>query len=451
MRPAIPHMGEPILHQEWSFPKVRAGKLYLRRLRIENDRLEVSGTRVRRTATVTWEEAPRPPVELCFETDASRTGDLSESFDAFLLASAVAASRHGEKRIRVEGRLCPRLVEGVRTALAILRDWYPEKRALPALEAAGGLTPASRGRRRAALWLTAGVDSLHILRENRRMYPSSHPQSFRRAIYAPHLNFADGAELPRARDLARRQIAAVRAAAGETDTELVVVDSNQRLLEPGIGFPGREALASLLAATAHFQAAGIASCTIAASFDLSELMPWGSHPLLDTRYGSAGLEIHHEGWGRTRLEKIQSLAAWPPFRHLFVCFEGPLADGESNCGRCEKCLRTMTALVAARAPGKHPAFAAGEVSPGMILEVDAGYHPELFELNWAPLAAPAADAGREDLARAIRRRVDRARRDLAGAHRHWRRLARRWDARATGGVALRVWRRLRSAFPGARR
>ena len=386
----------------------------MRRLRIENDRLEVTADTVRRVATVSWEDSPRPPLDLHFESCSSRAGDLSDSFDAFLLAAALAASRHGEKRVRVAGRLCPRLVEGVLTAMALLAEWYPERRTIPAIEAAAGIGPSSNGRNPvAALWLTAGVDSLHALQENRRMYPASHPRSFRRAIHVPHLNFPEGEGLPRARDLARRQLRAVRAVAAETGLDLVVVGSNQRLLEPDLLFPGREALGSLLASTAHFQAAALRSATIAASLDLSSLPPLGSHPLLDPLFSSAALDIFHEGLRHTRMEKVRDLARWGPLRHLFVCFEGPMPDGPANCGRCEKCVRTMTALVAVGALPGHPGFPADDVTPEMIHGIDTGYHPELFEYDWGPLAAEAAGAGREDLARAIRRRVGRVRADRA--------------------------------------
>lgn len=382
----------------------------MRRLRIENDRLEVTADSVRRVATVSWEDSPRPPLDLHFEISSSRAGDLSDSFDAFLLAAALAASRHGERRIRVEGRLCPRLVEGVLTAFALLGEWYPGRRDSPAIEAAAGMRASSSGRNpAAALWLTAGVDSLHVLRENRRMYAPSHPRSFRRAIHVPHLNFPGGDNLPPARDLLRRQLRSVKAVAAETGLDLIVVGSNQRLLEPDLFFPGREALGSLLASTAHFQSAALRSATVAASLDLTRLPPLGSHPLLDPLFSSASLDIFHEGWGRTRMEKVRDLARWGPLRHVFVCFEGPLPDGQVNCGRCEKCVRTMTALVAVGALSGHPGFPADDVTPEMIRGIDAGYHPDLFEYDWGPLASETAAAGREDLARAIRRRVERVR------------------------------------------
>jgi len=418
-------------------------------LRIERFRTERRAESVRRAATVIWEDSSRPDFELFFEADVSREADVSDSGNAFLLAAAVAASLHGERRLRIAMPICPRLAGGIRTALAILRAWHGPDRSDPGIEAIAESPGAARRVRGAALWLTAGIDSLYTLHENRRIFPPDHPLSFRTAIYVPHLNFPGGEEIARALDLARRQIAAVRSVAAQADLDLVVVGSNQRHLEPDVAFPGREALGALLAATAHFLASGVGSGTIAASFNAAELMPYGSHPLLDPLYSSADLPIRHHGWGPTRLEKIRAIADWPLIRHVFVCFEGPLAGPAANCGRCEKCLRTMTGFIAAGARGGLSAFPFDDVTPSMIRAAPSGYWPLLFMHSWAPLQAPLRDAGRRDLAEAVRLRVKEAARDGTRAEgRDWRGLARNLDRRFFRGAGIRLHESLRRRTAG---
>jgi hypothetical protein len=71
--------------------------------------------------------------------------------------------------------------------------------------------------------------------------------------------------------------------------------------------------------------------------------PAGSHPGLDPLWSTEATEIVHADADATRIEKIRYLADQPlAMDHLLVCYQG---SGEPyNCGRCGKCLRTMTSL-----------------------------------------------------------------------------------------------------------
>jgi hypothetical protein len=79
-----------------------------------------------------------------------------------------------------------------------------------------------------------------------------------------------------------------------------------------------------------------------ASDSYATLIPWGEHPLLDPRWGTEALEIDHDGCEATRVQKVFRVARSDlALHHLRVCN----ARGEPrNCGRCEKCLRTMVSL-----------------------------------------------------------------------------------------------------------
>lgn len=67
--------------------------------------------------------------------------------------------------------------------------------------------------------------------------------------------------------------------------------------------------------------------------------PWGSHPMTDPLFSSDGFRMIHDGAGFNRSEKIKVLTGWAAgMKNLRVCWEGTLRD--SNCGVCEKCIRT---------------------------------------------------------------------------------------------------------------
>lgn len=76
----------------------------------------------------------------------------------------------------------------------------------------------------------------------------------------------------------------------------------------------------------------------------SQLMPLGLHPELDYLWSGDYMNIIHDGLAHTRLEKIKiyisksSLA----LKYLRVCWKN--VDGKYNCGKCNKCIRTMVDL-----------------------------------------------------------------------------------------------------------
>lgn len=92
----------------------------------------------------------------------------------------------------------------------------------------------------------------------------------------------------------------------------------------------------------------------------------GSRPDTDPLHGSRHLSIDHVAGGVTRLEKIRAIAAEPLVqRHLRVCWKNV---GQSlNCGRCEKCVRTMVQLDACGALGRFAGFSHGR---GLLAAID---------------------------------------------------------------------------------
>lgn len=76
------------------------------------------------------------------------------------------------------------------------------------------------------------------------------------------------------------------------------------------------------------------------------ISPWGSHPMTDPLLSSGSFRIVHDGAGFSRSQKIQILSTWPKgIENLRVCWSGDNHD--SNCGRCEKCVRTRLNLLVA--------------------------------------------------------------------------------------------------------
>lgn len=68
----------------------------------------------------------------------------------------------------------------------------------------------------------------------------------------------------------------------------------------------------------------------------------GSHPDVDPLWSTETTGIVHYGAFTSRLDKVRFISMYPVvLKHLRVCWESPVAY---NCGYCEKCVRTLTAL-----------------------------------------------------------------------------------------------------------
>lgn len=80
--------------------------------------------------------------------------------------------------------------------------------------------------------------------------------------------------------------------------------------------------------------------------------PWGSVPAIDNRVAWSNGDVVHDLFALTRQEKLQTFIA--PFvasggtLELDVCYHPRRGTNGMNCGRCEKCIRTMTGLLAAK-------------------------------------------------------------------------------------------------------
>jgi hypothetical protein len=74
--------------------------------------------------------------------------------------------------------------------------------------------------------------------------------------------------------------------------------------------------------------------------------PWGSSPITDPFKSGDLTRVVHDGAGFSRTEKMAEIGRHPLARKVLkVCWAGE--DQSDNCGRCEKCTRTMINFLAA--------------------------------------------------------------------------------------------------------
>lgn len=151
-------------------------------MHISDLRLLTGAGQVRAEARVTWEEADRAPVDVYVEIDAQFAWALHPYPNGFALAGIIPAWHAGERRLLVEGSLCPVLRDNLCFALATLRQWYPEMGPPPALQTTQGFAPLRPADGQAVSFLSGGIDSLTALRSNRLDLPLQHQATMRGSI-----------------------------------------------------------------------------------------------------------------------------------------------------------------------------------------------------------------------------------------------------------------------------
>src|SRR5215471_2275466 len=186
-----------------------------------------------------------------------------------------------------------------------------------------------------ATLFSGGVDSFYtLLKGSTGTDPDLRPT---------HLFFMRGLEQPLDQSSganATRDI--VQEIANQTGVGLLWGETNLRLLF-GLNYE-LYYHASALIGSALALSRGMKRLLVPSTFSYGQLIPWGSHPLLDELWSVESMDVIHHGAEARRVDKIAMLARdhRSTFRHLRVCLKNQAGPG--NCGRCQKCARTMMAL-----------------------------------------------------------------------------------------------------------
>jgi hypothetical protein len=300
--------------------------------------------------------------------------------------------------------------------------------------------------------MSGGVDALALLRGNRLALPLDHPGSIRDCILIGGLNgydFGPQGMRPERRALFDKRIARLRTFAEHADVTLIPMWTNARTLYPSPLSWTEMGLASPLAACGQLLAPRITEAWIGSIGAGVDPPPNGSHTILDYLYGSAAVEIFHGQPAVTRMEKIEMIADWDEALAVVEpCHQIEVRDDDAvNCGRCEKCVRTMLALLALGRLHAAPAFPVHDLAPEALDVVKIRRH---FAAAFYSQCLPLLEArGRDDLARPLRRKIadyhtlEAWKQDLG-----WKGRLRRLDRRLLNGRLVALSYALRSRLAG---
>ena len=282
-----------------------------------------------------------------FESHDATLVAAPEAFGASLLVPAM----HAGRPLHLESTTCEQWAANLRPLSDGLRGlWYPDASQPHAVPERRNAAPSPA----TALCFTGGVDAFYTYFESRHRIDQ--------------FAYVVGYDVKlRQRRRAAEVSGMIRAIAAETGHRGIVLRTNLRRHPLVRAAPWVRAFGGALAAVAHLLAGEVGRLLISGDGLGFEHPEVGSRAGMDHLHGSAAVAIEHTAPTVTRLEKIRRIASEPLVqRNLRVCWQN--VAGHLNCGRCEKCIRTMLALDACGVLGSFAGFGHGR---GLVAAIDA--------------------------------------------------------------------------------
>ncbi|MBT8358491.1 MAG: hypothetical protein HKO79_01745 [Desulfobacterales bacterium] len=374
-------------------------------MQITNLKSIKSQERVGVAATVIWEDCDQPQKDIYIETEAPFTADISCNPHAFLVGCLIPAMHFGERRIVLEQEVCPGLKEGLETIMSLMKEWSAGQLLPLSLEMkTSSSVQYTEKQRHAGLFLSGGIDSLAALRAITLNYPSMHPGAIKDCLFVHGFDIGGVVQRGMKYHVFERAKAAMTRVTEDANINLIPIYTNIRHLCDERELWLEKFFGAVLASVAHAFASRLELVYIASSFDIPNLTPCGSHPMLDPEYSSFDMRIRLRDLSLSRMDKLRIVAGWDvALNNIRVCLAN--VQHRMNCGKCEKCVRTMLGLLAIGALDKTEAFVENDVSPDLLSAFSITIrHREPF---YRELLEPLKSQGKDDLVEVIKSRLSK--------------------------------------------
>lgn len=339
-------------------------------------------------------------------------GDVVDRLDAWLVW-ALPHAFETQQELVLEGAVDAELLGNAQRLMEIWSQWRPARRPIPiradVVAATDGPPP-----RRTGLFFTAGADSYFTLLHRDAAARETHargrapggdrgsdlgegPADARIHDLIHDLIYVWGFDIPlknrAAFDAKRATLSRIAAETGKTP---VFFATNLR--ESGIRQPWGPVMHGPALGGVGLLLGNRWRTVLTSSFLLEgDDDAWGSTPLTDALLSTSATRTEPYGETRDRLEKLAFVTRTPiALDTLHVCWE---ERSERNCGRCEKCFRTMLALEIVGVRERCSTFPREPLDLGHLARIWKD-RPNLAR-TYARLQAHADRAGRHEVASAI--------------------------------------------------
>jgi hypothetical protein len=267
-------------------------------------------------------------------------GPAAPTPDAFIPMALPCAMAQGFELALVH-EISPLLLTAVPTVQDIYRCWEPQKfRHIPVRAQAGVKAQGEPGREMGCFF-SGGMDSFYSVLKHQRELGS--------------LILVHGFDIKLDQEEFYASVAMrLRDAARELGKRLIEVRTNIR------AFSDRHVAwgmyhGAALATIGLLLGARCSKVQIPSTYTYANIIPRGSHPILDPLWSTEHVRFVHDGCEASRVQKATLLATSDvAMKNLRVCWRNP--NGSYNCGKCEKCLRTMINLYLVDALGRCTTF-----------------------------------------------------------------------------------------------
>jgi hypothetical protein len=235
--------------------------------------------------------------------------------------------------IVVEGKVSPRLLDGLETLQAIWSRWCPNTYRRVRIRAQEECEIESTSGQRPALFaFSGGVDACFSLFRhlNGAAGRNNHKPGAALLVHGMDIPLDRPDFFQKAAERAERMLSG-------TAIPLIRMRTNARLLDMN----WEHTFGSQVAACFLSLQRGFAHGVMASSEPYDALvLPWGSTPLTDPLASTSALQVVHDEAEFDRTEKVDWLVRNTDIiANLRVCWAGN--NLSRNCGECEKCVRTM--------------------------------------------------------------------------------------------------------------
>lgn len=258
-----------------------------------------------------------------------------------------AAKRGGA--IAFDGTISTRWAASMPRLIKQYQQWSPSL-SVPELRCESLVPVPDAKSDRVGVFFTGGVDSWYTLLEKRDEITD--------------LIYVHGFDLRLEQAGMRRQVSRlVQEVGAQMGVQVVEVETNARNLLRDLSWHDC-AHGAALACIGHLLQQPLSRCYISASYSDGYSEAHATGPELDPLWGTEQLEFIHFGYETRRIDKVARISQHDAaLQHLRVCWVNNTS--RLNCGRCEKCIRTMLSLRAHDALGRCTTFEQG-LSPKHI-------------------------------------------------------------------------------------
>ena len=301
--------------------------------------------------------------------DSGLLGDPERGDHA--LCAVLLKAMESRRDIVVEGRVSPKLLDGLEILQAIWHRWRPNRYHPIAISAdeESEATPVE-GERPAIFAFSGGVDASFSLFRHLHGHAGRNNRTPGAAL------LVHGMDIPLDRDDFYNNAAArAKRMLEGTGVRLIRMRTNSRQLRQNWEDSFGLQLTGCFLVFQHMFSAALSGS--GEPYD-TLVLPWGSTPLTDNLASTLLMEREHDGCAYDRTEKVHWLVRHTDITDdLRVCWAGPNLD--RNCGECEKCVRTMLNFWAIG--HKVPAAFPEQLTPKLIRTVVPKNEAQLRELK----------------------------------------------------------------------